>query len=220
MDEPASPALAAGALIQSLIVDTDPEPAAPSLRSLRNASLAVAGDSPASVPSTPLGWAELLLPVEGPEVWRSAPLPSGSSPKGAVAWVHEWANNWVAPPPGGKSPYSLTTKVVVRPTDTGARLLFNPKPPGGGYAKERKDNEKDGGDEGKGGGARKSSQVGLEGGVEVVVDAPLDGSGGGLRVRAKRCAYGDGATVKEMSEESILRRLKDDVARFVKNANL
>lgn len=60
----------------------------------------------------------------------------------------------------------------------------------------------------------KVSRAGLEGGIEVLVEAePLP------RIRAKRIAYKEGAVVKEMSENEILRRLEDDLGRWFKNRN-
>jgi hypothetical protein len=107
--------------------------------------------------------------------------------------------------------------VRVRDTATGVALFFDPKPTGYVSAREEKD-AKDSASDGSGskscGGGGKS-KAGREGGLEVAVDqAPTPANE--VRVRVKRTGYADGVSVKEKSEEVILRRLKDDLSRWAK----
>ena len=105
----------------------------------------------------------------------------------------------------------------VRDTATGVALFFDPKPTGYVSAREEKDakdSASDGSNSKSSGGGGKS-KAGREGGLEVAVDqAPTPANE--VRVRVKRTGYADGVSVKEKSEEVILRRLKDDLSRWAK----
>jgi len=105
----------------------------------------------------------------------------------------------------------------VRDTATGVALFFDPKPTGYVSAREEKD-AKDSASDGsssKSSGGGGKSKAGREGGLEVAVDqAPTPANE--VRVRVKRTGYADGVSVKEKSEEVILRRLKDDLSRWAK----
>jgi len=107
--------------------------------------------------------------------------------------------------------------VRVRDTATGVALFFDPKPTGYVSAREEKD-AKDSASDGSGSkssGSSSKSKAGREGGLEVAVDqAPTPANE--VRVRVKRTGYADGVSVKEKSEEVILRRLKDDLSRWAK----
>jgi hypothetical protein len=107
--------------------------------------------------------------------------------------------------------------VRVRDTATGVALFFDPKPTGYVSAREEKD-AKDSASDGsssKSSGGGGKSKAGREGGLEVAVDqAPTPANE--VRVRVKRTGYADGVSVKEKSEEVILRRLKDDLSRWAK----
>lgn len=110
----------------------------------------------------------------------------------------------------------------MRDTATGVALFFDPKPTGYVSAREEKDakdsasdgsSSKSSGSKSSGGGGK--SKAGREGGLEVAVDqAPTPANE--VRVRVKRTGYADGVSVKEKSEEVILRRLKDDLSRWAK----
>lgn len=105
----------------------------------------------------------------------------------------------------------------MRDTATGVALFFDPKPTGYVSAREEKD-AKDSASDGSGSkssGSSSKSKAGREGGLEVAVDqAPTPANE--VRVRVKRTGYADGVSVKEKSEEVILRRLKDDLSRWAK----
>jgi hypothetical protein len=102
-----------------------------------------------------------------------------------IDWAMDWAQQWTKK--------GLTTPVQIKSTARGVAIYFDPT-------------VRDG--TGK-------SRVGLEGGVELIVDAPV-AAPDKVRLRARRFAYADGAPLKTMSEDTIVRRLKDDVARLIK----
>jgi len=52
------------------------------------------------------------------------------------------------------------------------------------------------------------SRLKKEGGVDVVVEITKEEQ---LRVRARRCNYADDAVIKELSEETILKRLQEAI---------
>jgi len=233
LDGPASPMAVAGALAQ--VVQRAQLPAL-------NASLGIQGTSLPSgdggdseegqTRQRQAGWNELFVPVDGPELWRAS-LPSlkgqggggsesaQSATEAALAWVRLWGRGWEEDS-AKKTKTGLTTKVRVKDTAHGVGLYFDPSS-GSGFAD--KDRSKDAGpSSGRGGDggngpkkevAAKRSKVGSEGGLEVVVDASFLNAND-VRVRAKRCAYAEGSPVKEMSEAALLRKLKDDFARWAK----
>lgn len=112
----------------------------------------------------------------------------------------------------------LGSQVRVRDTATGVALFFDPKPTGYVSAREEKDAKDDASDGGSSSGGNKSSgksKAGREGGLEVAIDQAPTGAKE-VRVRVKRTGYADGVSVKEKSEEVIMRRLKDDLSRWAK----
>ena len=119
----------------------------------------------------------------------------------------------------------VLVQVRVRDTATGVALFFDPKPTGYVSAREEKDAKDDASDGGSsksssssGGKSPGKSKAGREGGLEVVVDQAPTGAKE-VRVRVKRTGYADGVSVKEKSEEVIMRRLKDDLSRWAKIRN-
>ena len=52
-----------------------------------------------------------------------------------------------------------------------------------------------------------------EGGIQVLVEETSEGT---LRVRAKRCSYAEDAVIKELSEETILSRLRESIDVWLK----
>jgi hypothetical protein len=57
------------------------------------------------------------------------------------------------------------------------------------------------------------SRLKKEGGIDLVVELTKENQ---LRVRARRCNYADDAVIKELSEETILKRLEDAMAVWKK----
>ena len=174
-------------------------------------------------------WDDHFLRIDGPELLRSDVSKGGSrSMKAATVWAQNWAQEWTKPGTG------LTTKVRIKETtpkgagDGGGGgggvvysvgLFFDPAPGlGGGFMSSKDEKaleaERDGRAASGTSKRRKRSRVGLEGGIEVIVDSLSSAEPNSPRIRARRFAYGDGITAKEMSEETILRRLKSDLKRW------
>ena len=222
LDDPVTVAAVSSALVQTIVA----QPAA------RNASFCVSGDV-AVVAGTTGGiaddWDDLFLRMDGPELFRVDVSRGGTrSTDAVVVWVKNWAERWSEPNSG------LTTKVRVKETTPkkprrerpdvtvfSVGLYFDPAPGlGGGYLslKDQRalEAERDGRAAPGTSTKPKRSRVGLEGGVELIVDSLSPFQPNKPRIRARRFAYGDGITVKEMSEDVILRRLKGDVERWNK----
>lgn len=95
----------------------------------------------------------------------------------------------------------LTTPIKVQVTDDGVQITFAPKQATGKKyrsADEEKESEK------KGLKKKTGNEPQEEGGVEIFVLG--DDS---LSVQAKRFNYGEDVSVKEMSEETIVSKLKE-----------
>ena len=112
-----------------------------------------------------------------------------------VQYVKEWAGSMMNPGNG------LTTPIKVQVTDDGVQITFAPKQATGKKyrsADEEKESEK------KGLKKKTGNEPQEEGGVEIFVLG--DDS---LSVQAKRFNYGEDVSVKEMSEETIVSKLKE-----------
>jgi hypothetical protein len=130
------------------------------------------------------------------EIFTMDKLSSDTSKYDAlVQYVKEWAGSMMNPGNG------LTTPIKVQVTDDGVQITFAPKQATGKKyrsADEEKESEK------KGLKKKTGNEPQEEGGVEIFVLG--DDS---LSVQAKRFNYGEDVSVKEMSEETIVSKLKE-----------
>jgi len=132
-------------------------------------------------------WSEIMLPLIGPELWRTTVKQPGRT----RMWIRGWVEFNFCRGSNRNSTIQrrtgLRTPVEVRQTTLGTCLKFMPpgaREPGVGFD-------------------------GLcEGGLEILVDDACAGLPGRLRVR--RCAYGIGKRPRESSERAILSQLKRD----------
>ena len=108
----------------------------------------------------------------------------------------------------------------------GATLFFLPTKTGKNYLSRDEElaREKERRDSGGGGGTATSASSTVasgknvkEGGIDVVVEITKDKE---LRVRARRCNYADDAVIKELSEETILKRLQDAIDIWKNDRNI
>jgi hypothetical protein len=180
----------------------------------RNATFSVAGSlSPAEQSQDVLD--DLFLKLDGPELAR-IPIGQGDFDQ-FVKYLCEWADLLASTGKGLTTPVRAETLTPQVSSATpgvqkqaGVRLLFLPTSTGKNYvsAKEEAAMNKDSGVSGKPGTrpavTRKPQK---DGGVELVAEVLKDDSS--IRVRVKRCNYADDAVIKELSEETILSRLKD-----------
>lgn len=122
-----------------------------------------------------------------------------------VQYVKEWSHMLHTTPGSG-----LTTPVRVEPTDEGVLITFVPKRPTGKKYKskdEEKELEKKNHKEFETKGRQATTalkETHEEGGLEIFVLKDKS-----LSVHAKRFNYGEDVAIKEMSEETIVNKLKD-----------
>jgi hypothetical protein len=185
----------------------------------RNATLSCAGKLPVTRNEEELNELldDLFLKLDGPELWRQelAEREVSKSYASLVEYIREWAELFA------ESGKGLTTPIravpVVDPISKsgiqqsqGVQLLFLPTSTGKNYVSREEEKQR---------GTEKSSTVprrtqAKEGGIEIMVEITRENK---LRVRARRCNYGDDTVIKEVSEETILKRLRDGVDVWVKD---
>jgi len=182
----------------------------------RNSTLSVAGNLPEKENAD---WNTLFLPLDGPELWRSSDN-LGDDFDLLLEYLQGWADLTAQSGKGLTTPImafsglATTTPLVQR--QDGFQLLFLPTNTGSNYQSKSEERQFEKTTES----ASKPSQkppVNLkkplqEGGLDVAVELVEDT----LRVRARRCAYGEKAIVKELSEETLLKRLQDALDVFRK----
>ena len=182
----------------------------------RNATFAVVGSMPAD--SSQQVWNEAFVKVDGPELLR---ITNDLGDKSYFDQLHEYLGEWALMMESGKK--KLATPIRVAPSfvqqtslaregvkeRAGVRLLFLPTNTGSAYmskAEERAREEQRGTKDSSTSSRKRLTKP--EGGVEVLVEVTNDGQ---LRVRAKRCNMADDTVLKEISEETILKRLKESL---------
>ncbi|CAJ1943427.1 unnamed protein product [Cylindrotheca closterium] len=204
----------------------------------RNATLCLEGCVTNEQMEDPAFWDESFLPLEGPEVWRNTKSNKNKKDSGGtdltnlgpssrynslVEYVGEWAELLAETGKGLTTPILAARGIESKSsslmqTQDGVRLLFLPTTTGKNYQSREEELKKEkSGKSGSGSQAPSASKASIdeklrqtkrakEGGIDVVVEVTKDDQ---LRVRARRCNYADDAVLKELSEETILKRLKD-----------
>jgi hypothetical protein len=175
----------------------------------RNATLSVVGGS-AGMPASQDEWDEAFVAMAGPEVWRQELTGTTPDQLGRlIEYLHEWAN---LPESSGAltTPIRVVTNGPTAPTAGVAeqsvmQFLFLPTATGSRYVS--RDEERTREQENRSGGASlpKASKATKEGGLEFLIEVTHDDK---VRVRARRCNYAPGVILKEMTEETMLARLK------------
>ena len=200
LDEATSAQTAASAIVQAVAF----QPFA------RNATMCLSGSLSDTVEQE--DWDTLFLPLEGPEIWRSEEESIGdvSNYDQLVEYVREWASLLADRGKGLTTPVMAVDGIVSRSShlvtiQDGVRLLFLPTNTGKNYLSKDEERARE-----KEGSSTKNtinmSRLKKEGGIDVVVEVTKENQ---LRVRARRCNYADDAVIKELSEETILKRLQD-----------
>lgn len=177
-------------------------------------------------------WGDDFLRLDGPELWRMEEddvwTPDGKgSEEGANRVFEKLANylgEWSLVFDNGAKGTGLTTPVNVKPdtylmnsstTKWSVRLEFKPTFTGSAY--KSKDEERELERQGQTSPSSstpnkkfKNTKQQKEGGIEVLVEKTFSNdSPVGIRVRAKRCNMDDFTVIKELSEETILKRLQE-----------
>jgi len=209
----------------------------------RNATLCTTGSLPldAEMAMDTAAWNDKFLCLSGPELLRvEAGRGAGDDDEGVLdskfeqlrQYVKQWSMNYE----GDRKGTGLTTPVLVRksrrpPSEfdgvvarSGVRILFQTTNTGDRYKSATEERKEENERSAVGGtGAKKPASANKvkpimvkarkEGGVEVLVEKTTSGN---IRIRARRCNMDSKTTVKEMSEEVIVRSLKKAVEAWVK----
>ena len=209
LDGSTSPDLAANAMAQAVAF----QPFA------RNVTFGIVGGMPSEVSNQV--WDEAFLKLDGPELERF------TDDLGNVSYfdqLNEYLGEWAIMMESGKK--KLATPIRVAPSTrqsnlvregvkdrAGVRLLFLPTNTGSAYmsrSEERAREQETGGRST----ASKRRRIKPEGGVEVLVEVTDRDT---LRVRARRCNMADDTVIKEISEETILKRLAESLEVWKKD---
>lgn len=176
----------------------------------RNSTLCAVGSLPKDL--THEFWDEAFLKLDGPELWRVENLGDPSEYGQLVEYVREWSELLTT----GKR---LTTPTRAERTNpapnpefegvkarAGAKLAFLPTNTGSTYRNKKEEREAESAT--KTSAPLKVRKGNTDGGIEVLIEVTTNDE---LRVRARRCNMGDKTTIKELSEEVILKELKDSI---------
>ncbi len=219
--------MAANALLQSVAMRPN----------ARNATMSVIGAMDKAGHGLPEEeWEDWFLRLDGPELWRSDIIVEGDDEavidrkfEELASYMSEWSDRFS----NGAKGTGLTTPVTVSPSTFigedgvsistlrqryGVRLEFKQTNTGSSYKSKSEEREleqqRPAGAANANAGASKFKPLRQkkEGGVEIICEELSSGNGKfELRVRARRCNMDDATVVKELSEETILKRLGEAV---------
>eukprot|EP00977_Amphora_coffeiformis_P002272 scaffold426_cov219-Amphora_coffeaeformis.AAC.34 len=184
--------------------------------SARNATFSFVG-GPNGLLATQEEWDEAFVPLAGPEIFRTELADTSPDELGRfIEYMHEWGSI----PESSKAlttpirvvtdgPTSPTAGVVEQsvmqflylPTNTGSRYMSKSEE----RAREREAGSRSGGANSSPEKTLAAAKKAKEGGLEIVMEVTRDDK---VRVRARRCNYSPGVIIKEMTEETLLGRLK------------
>lgn len=178
----------------------------------RNATLCATGTLPEESDTV---WEDAFLKLDGPELERYESL---GIPADLFVQLTEYLKEWgklladskklVTPADFEVSTKAASGSVTQR---DGLKLLFRPTNTGKNYMSREEEREYEA--MGMKRSAPPPRRIKPEGGIEVLVELVEDG----LRVRATRTDMGPDVVVKELSEASILKRLKESLDIFVRD---
>lgn len=183
----------------------------------RNATLSLSGALPMSMDETDeTFWDTAFLCLEGPELLRIEDVGDVGLHGKLLEYVQGWAEILADSGKGLTTPVRAFDGIQSRAShlvekQDGVQLLFLPTKTGKYYMskeEERQREDQTGKKAGTAGASPAFRKTVREGGIDVVVEITKDGK---LRVRARRCNYADDAVIKELSEETILKRFEDAI---------
>ena len=181
----------------------------------RNKTLSVSGVTPSGVDqSSATFWDTAFLCLEGPEVLRIDHVGDVSLYGKLLEYIQGWAEILADSGKGLTTPIQAVKGIQSRSShlvekQDGVQLLFLPTKTGKNYMskdEERQRETETGRKTGTAGASMAFRKTVREGGIDVVVEITKEQT---LRLRARRCNYADDAVIKELSEETILKRLQD-----------
>jgi hypothetical protein len=188
----------------------------------RNSTLCVSGSVPASndddddsAEEQQLFWDKAFLCLDGPEVWRHENVGDVAMYDQLVEYLQAWGSMLAETRKGLTTPVTSellgvsSSRLVAM--QEGIELLFLPTRTGRSYVSKTEERQQESDADRN---LKSSAPMAFnrrttkEGGIDVVVEITQD-EPPQLRVRARRCNYGDDTVIKELSEATILKRLKD-----------
>ncbi|GKY91401.1 hypothetical protein MPSEU_000112400 [Mayamaea pseudoterrestris] len=182
--------------------------------SARNTTFSVVGSLPESDDDDAVQDVidDAFLRLDGPELLR-IDLP-GVEPKSnyeqLAEYIREWAELFAASGKGMTTPIRYRAISAQLPRGVvqqqACQLVFVATATGKNYMSKEEEREREAKGIKKDASTLPPARLAKEGGVEFVIEVTKDDS---VRVRAKRCNYARDATIKELSESTILSRFKD-----------
>ena len=201
--------------------------------SARNSTLSVVGAMTKGQDLEEEVWDDWFMRLDGPELWRSETLVEGDDDldrkfEELASYMEEWSTRFE----NGAKGTGLTTAVTVSPSKFlndlevpstvrkyGVRLEFKKTNTGSRYKSKSEERELETAQPNSSSASTAPMsplKQSREGGVEILVEEVSKSGKRQLRVRARRCNMDDKAVVKELSEETILKRLGEAVTVWKK----
>lgn len=196
--------------------------------SARNATFSIVGGMKEGISRDENFWSDGFLCLDGPELLR-IDVESGASDKETnekyeklATFIEEWSKMFEGKAKGTGLTTPVTLRISKRLPDNvcvlrrfGVRLEFKETNTGSAYfskgeeaSKERQQGNYKTQYAEKNVDSIKPRRQNNQGGVEVIVEQTVSG---GLRVRARRCNLDDSTVIKEISEETILKKIQSAV---------
>lgn len=196
--------------------------------SARNATFSIVGGMKEGISRDENFWSDGFLCLDGPELLR-IDVESGASDKETnekyeklATFIEEWSKMFEGKAKGTGLTTPVTLSISKRLPDNvcvlrrfGVRLEFKETNTGSAYfskgeeaSKERQQGNYKTQYAEKNVDSIKPRRQNNQGGVEVIVEQTVSGS---LRVRARRCNLDDSTVIKEISEETILKKIQSAV---------
>lgn len=164
---------------------------------------------------------DAFLCLDGPEVMREELVADPDANYAQlVEFMQEWARLLAETGKGLTTPIRVDIPEPRLNPASGitrqnrVQLLFLPTNTGKYYTSKDDEAQREQAGQKGSGSIQRNALKAKEGGIEVLVEVTTDAR---LRVRAKRCNYADDAVLKEMTEETILKRLRDSIEVWKKN---
>jgi hypothetical protein len=181
----------------------------------RNSTLSVSGVIPSGIDENSTWfWDTAFLCLEGPEIWRIDEVGDVSMYGKLLEYIQGWADILADSGKGLTTPVQAINGIQSRSShlveqQDGVQLLFLSTKTGKNYMSKEEERQREsatGKKPGTAGAPMALRKTVREGGIDVVVEITNEQK---LRVRARRCNYGEDAVIKELSEKTILKRLED-----------
>lgn len=204
--------------------------------SARNSTFSVIGGIDSSMSLQDSSWDDWFLRLDGPEILRIDDIVPPGTPADIVnekyLKLSEFIFQWSLMFDHGAKGTGLTTPVTIKKSSLPARksegvsqrcgvvLEFKPTITGSAYKSKGEERERERQQVTSGSSNVDKTNTSMnykarkEGGVEILIELTTTGS---LRLRARRCNMDDSTVIKELSEDTILGKLKEALQIFIKD---